>query len=67
MVSQLISAINDYFEDAKCDQLRKEVFNRVKCRQDTADRLIALVKRQNQGKTERWCLEKVIWDLKRGR
>jgi hypothetical protein len=67
MLSQLINAIDSYLEDAKCTQLRNEILNRVHCRQDIADRLITLAKRQNPGRTERWYLEKVIWDLKRGR
>lgn len=51
----------------RCDRLRKELFRLVHCRQDTAERLVALAKKQNPGKPEHWYLEKVIFDLKRGR
>ena len=61
------NAVQGYFEKAKCAQLRKEVLSLVRCRHDAAERLITLAKRKNLGKAERWYLEKVILDLKRGR
>ena len=63
----LVDIYHDYCENLKCAQLRKELISRMRCRQDVAQRLIALAKRQNPGKSERWYLEKVIFDLKRGR
>lgn len=67
MFAALNNAVQEYFENSKCTQLRQELHNLVRCRQDTAERLIALTKQQNPGKSERWYLEKVIWDLQRGR
>ncbi len=67
MLTALGNAIQSYCENAKCTNLRRELLNRVHSREDTANRLIALAKQQNPGKSESWYLEKVIWDLKRGR
>ena len=52
-------------EDAKTASVRREILRRVS--QDTADRLIKLAKLQHPGKTEHWYLDKVLYDLKRGR
>jgi len=48
-----------------CKALRRKLLNLV--HYDTADRLISSAKRQHPGKSERWYLEKVIYDLQRGR
>ncbi|MEO1431878.1 MAG: hypothetical protein AAFV71_23015 [Cyanobacteria bacterium J06633_8] len=51
--------------DRGCKALRRKLLNLV--HRDTADRLINSAKRQHPGKSERWYLEKVIYDLQRGR
>ena len=51
--------------DKGCKPLRRKLLNLV--HRDTADRLISSAKRQHPGKSERWYLEKVIYDLQRGR
>jgi len=33
----------------------------------TAERLVANCQRHHPGKSDRWCIEKVIWDLERDR
>ncbi|MEL6162816.1 MAG: hypothetical protein AAFR37_03300 [Cyanobacteria bacterium J06628_3] len=48
-----------------CKALRRKLLNLV--HYNTADRLIESAKRQHPGKSERWYLEKVIYDLQRGR
>lgn len=67
MFETLVNVVQTYFENQKYLQLRKELISLVRGRQDAADRLIALAKRQNPARSECWYLEKVIWDLKRGR
>jgi hypothetical protein len=52
-------------EDVECAPLRRKLL--ILTRQDTAQRLIALAKKKNPGKSERWYLEKVIYDLQRRR
>jgi hypothetical protein len=51
--------------DRGCKELRRKLLNLV--HHNTADRLISAAKRQHPGKSERWYLEKVIYDLQRGR
>lgn len=51
--------------DKGCKPLRRKLLNLV--HHNTADRLISSAKRQHPGKSERWYLEKVIYDLQRGR
>ncbi|MEM6755252.1 MAG: hypothetical protein AAF630_20050, partial [Cyanobacteria bacterium P01_C01_bin.38] len=51
--------------DRGCKALRRKLLNLV--HHDTADRLISSAKHQHPGKSERWYLEKVIYDLQRGR
>ncbi|MGB6300449.1 MAG: hypothetical protein WBF90_30335 [Rivularia sp. (in: cyanobacteria)] len=51
--------------DRGCKALRRKLLNLV--HHNTADRLISSAKRQHPGKSERWYLEKVIYDLQRGR
>lgn len=51
--------------DRGCRELRRKLLNLV--HYDTADRLISSAKREHPGKSERWYLEKVIYDLQRGR
>lgn len=51
--------------DRGCRTLRRKLLNLV--HHDTAERLINSAKRQHPGKSERWYLEKVIYDLQRGR
>ncbi len=54
-----------YQSDKGCKALRRKLLNLV--HRDTAERLINSAKRQHPGKSERWYLEKVIYDLQRGR
>ncbi|NJP08972.1 MAG: site-2 protease family protein [Leptolyngbyaceae cyanobacterium RU_5_1] len=54
-------------KDAGITPLRKQLLNLVKQRQETAEQLVALEKAKNPGKPERWYLEKIIYDLRRGR
>jgi hypothetical protein len=51
--------------DIECAPLRQKILRIVS--PDTAERLIALGKRKNPGKPERWYLEKVLYDLQRRR
>ncbi|MGD1912583.1 MAG: hypothetical protein ACFB2X_17555 [Rivularia sp. (in: cyanobacteria)] len=51
--------------DRGCKALRHKLLTLV--HRDVAERLIRLAKRQHPGKSERWYLEKVIYDLQRGR
>ena len=51
--------------DRATQALRRKLLNLV--HKDTAQRLISSAKRQHPGKSERWYLEKVIYDLQRGR
>lgn len=55
----------DKLEQRRCTPLKKELLQRFK--PDTAERLIRLAKLQNPGKPEYWYLEKVLYDVKRGR
>ncbi|WP_414621841.1 hypothetical protein [Calothrix sp. CCY 0018] len=62
------SSGNRYYprkSDKGCKPLRRKLLNLV--HYDTADRLISSAKRQHPGKSERWYIEKVIYDLQRGR
>jgi hypothetical protein len=54
-----------FHQDVECAPLRRKLL--ILVRQDTAERLIALAKKKNPGKSERWYLEKVIYDLQRRR
>jgi hypothetical protein len=54
-------------QEAKCANLRRELLRRLHNRWDTAERLLALARHKYPGKPEYWYLEKVIFDLKRGR
>lgn len=54
-------------DGGKCAKLRRELLRVLGDRGDTANRLIALEKRKNPGKPERWYLEKVLYDCKRRR
>ncbi len=49
--------------DVECAPLRQKLLRIVP--QDTAERLIALAKSKSPGKSERWYLEKVLYDLQR--
>ncbi len=49
--------------DVECAPLRQKLLRIVP--QDTAERLIALAKTKNPDKSERWYLEKVLYDLQR--
>jgi hypothetical protein len=49
--------------DIECAPLRKKLLRIVT--QDTAERLIALAKSKSPGRSERWYLEKVLYDLQR--
>lgn len=52
-------------ENIKCAPLRNKILKRVD--RATADRLINAMKYKHPGKGESWYLEKVIYDLERGR
>jgi Zn-dependent protease len=56
-----------FCEDVACAPLRKQLLNLVRNKQDTAERLIVSSKKSTPGKSERWYLEKAIYDLRRGR
>ena len=49
--------------DVECAALRQKLLRLVP--QDTAERLIAFAKSKSPGKSERWYLEKVLYDLQR--
>ena len=51
--------------NGRAGSLRRELLKRVDS--GTADRLIASARRRNPGKSESWYLEKVLYDLRRGR
>ncbi len=51
--------------DRRCKALRRKLLTLV--HRDVAERLINLAKRQHPGKSQSWYLEKVIYDLQRGR
>lgn len=53
------------FEEWNSASLKRELQQRVKS--DTAERLMSSARIKNPGKSERWYLEKVLYDLKRGR
>ncbi len=50
---------------SKASPLRRELLKRVD--PATADRLISSARRRTPGKSEHWYLEKVLYDLRRGR
>lgn len=54
-----------YSESFVCKSLRQELFALVHGEQDLAKRLIDWEKRKHPNKSERWYLEKVIYDLRR--
>jgi hypothetical protein len=56
---------NQYLDVATCNRLRRELLTLVHGQQDTAERLILAERRKNPGKSKRWYLEKVIYDLRR--
>ncbi|NET35271.1 MAG: hypothetical protein F6K19_25125 [Cyanothece sp. SIO1E1] len=47
--------------------LNRELLNLVHGRRDVATSLLSFEKRRNPGHPESWYLDKVIYDLKRGR
>lgn len=51
--------------NSRAGSLYRELLKRVDS--GTADRLIASARRRNPGKSESWYLEKVLYDLRRGR
>lgn len=55
----------DKLEQWRCAPLKRELLRRF--RPDTAERLIRLAKLEHPGKPEYWYLEKVLYDVKRGR
>jgi Zn-dependent protease len=61
------SPISGGFQTWKDARLRKKLLELVKHRQEVADNLITTQKLKNPGHSERWYLEKVIYDLQRGR
>lgn len=61
----VFSSIKSWQEDMQCGPLRHKLLKRVD--RGTADRLINAAKYKTPGKSERWYLEKVIYDLERGR
>lgn len=61
----LVSQLNRMNEQRKCYHLRQQLSKRVPI--STADRLVDYEKIQYPGKTESWYLDKVLYDLTRGR
>ena len=63
---QLIESLKSCWQKNKCDSLNRELMHIVRDR-DTARRLVMSAKTNYPGKAEEWYLEKVIYDLRRGR
>ena len=61
----ITSKLRQLGEDARAAPLRREILKRVS--RDTADRLVKLARVQHPGKPEHWYLDKILYDLKRGR
>lgn len=57
--------LGQVFVNHQCASLRRELLKRV--HPNTAARLINLAKLKHPGKSECWYLDKVLYDLKRGR
>lgn len=56
-----------YFTDPRNRQLQRELLKLLRGEVDTAERLLQQQRRLHPGKSDRWYLEKVIYDLKRDR
>jgi hypothetical protein len=63
--SQIKARYEQMLIDIECVPLRQKLLKLVS--KDTAERLIALARRKNPGKSEAWYLEKVLYDLQRRR
>lgn len=50
-----------------CRELESKLLLLLNNERDTAERLVRQVMKSNPGQTEKWYLEKVIWDLERDR
>ena len=57
----------DLHEDIECAPLEQKLSELVKKRLDVAERLLKSQKLRNPNQKRKWYLEKVIYDLKRGR
>ena len=61
------SPVSGGFQTWSESKLKKNLLVLMNQRQEAVDRLIALEKLKSPGKSDRWYLEKVIYDLQRGR
>lgn len=61
------SQTRGFWEEMRLSGLQRQLLNRVQQRSDVAARLLALERAKNPGKSEQWYLEKVLYDLRRGR
>jgi hypothetical protein len=60
-----IEKFKERFEEWRCASLKRKLLQRLQ--PDTASRLITSARFKTPGKPEHWYLEKVLYDLKRGR
>ena len=66
MTTNVLTGLYQYWsESAACTKLRRELLTLVHGQQDIANRLLAVERQKHFGKSERWYLEKVIYDLRR--
>lgn len=66
MTTNVLTGFYQYWsESSACTKLRRELLTLVRGQQDIANRLLAVERRKHSGKSERWYLEKVIYDLRR--
>lgn len=66
MTTNVLTGFYRYWsESAACTKLRRELLILVHGQRTIADRLLTLERQKHPGKSERWCLEKVIYDLRR--
>jgi len=66
LLENLVEWYQQMSQNRQCAPLRKKLLKLARS-QDLAERLIDHEKRKNPGKPEHWYLEKIIYDLRRGR
>ncbi|HBE18177.1 MAG TPA: hypothetical protein DEG17_16455 [Cyanobacteria bacterium UBA11149] len=66
LFSKLAHSFKSFWKEGKCHALNRELLQIVRDR-DIASRLVMSAKLNYPGKSEEWYLEKVIYDLRRGR
>lgn len=66
LLAKLARGFKSFWKEGKCNTLNRELLEIVRDR-DIANRLVNLAKLNYPGKSEEWYLEKVIYDLRRGR